>query len=364
MALIDVVKYEFNDGEIVHKFHREDLRIGTQLVVYPGQVAFFVKGGEIFDEFTSGTHTIKTNNIPLLNKIINLPFGGSSPFQAEVWFFNLTNKLGLQWGTPQPILLEDPRYKIIVPVRSYGQYGILITNPKMFMETLLGNVSSFTTEVIDMFFKGKMISALNNLLAQQITCSGVSVLDINTKLLDLSGILNERLNEIFSRYGIKIVDFSIMSINVPENDDSVIRLRKAKNLAAQVAITGRDLYQMDRNFDILETAAKNEGIGGQILSMGIGLGAGASIGQTMGDNFKQTMTATPPIPQDSLYYLYVNGQQIPNLTSQQVNSYIQQGIANRETLIWTAGMPKWIKLCEMPAFGFLFPTSSPPPIDI
>lgn len=89
MPLIDVVKYEVNDHEFVYKFPSEDLRTGTQLVVYPGQTAFFVKGGAICDEFTSGTYTIKTENIPLLNKLINLPFGKTSPFKAEVWYSTL-----------------------------------------------------------------------------------------------------------------------------------------------------------------------------------------------------------------------------------------------------------------------------------
>ena len=82
MALIDIVKWEMNDNEVVYKFPSDDLRLGTQLVVYPSQTAFFVKGGVIFDEFTSGTYTLDTNNIPILNKVVNLPFGSESPFQA------------------------------------------------------------------------------------------------------------------------------------------------------------------------------------------------------------------------------------------------------------------------------------------
>ena len=124
MALIDVVKCEVNDKELVYKFPSEDLRIGTQLVVYTGQTAFFVKGGKVMDQFESGTYTIKTENIPILNKIINIPFGGETPFSAEVWFVNGIVKLDMPWGTPQPIQIEDPKYKIIVPVRAHGQYGL------------------------------------------------------------------------------------------------------------------------------------------------------------------------------------------------------------------------------------------------
>ena len=72
MALIDVVKCEVNDKELVYKFPSDDLRVGTQLVVYPGQVAFFVKGGKILDEFHEGTYTLKSENLPLLNKLINI----------------------------------------------------------------------------------------------------------------------------------------------------------------------------------------------------------------------------------------------------------------------------------------------------
>ena len=83
MAIIDVVKWEVNDKELVYKFPSEQIRLGSQLVVYPGQTALFVKGGKIYDEFICGTYTIKSENIPLLDKVINLPFGGNSPLSTK-----------------------------------------------------------------------------------------------------------------------------------------------------------------------------------------------------------------------------------------------------------------------------------------
>lgn len=148
MALIDVIKCDIQDGEFCYKFPSDDLRIGSQLVVYPSQTAFFVRGGEILDSFTSGTYTISSENIPLLNKVINIPFGNESPFKAEVWFINQISKLDMPWGTPHPILLEDPKYKIIVPVRSNGQYGLRIKEPRLFLETLIGNMSDFKADKI------------------------------------------------------------------------------------------------------------------------------------------------------------------------------------------------------------------------
>ena len=88
MALIDIIKYDGSDQEFAWKFPSENLRLGSQLVVKPGQTAFFVKGGKALDEFLPGTYTLTSGNIPLLTKLISLPFGGNTPFQAEVWFIS------------------------------------------------------------------------------------------------------------------------------------------------------------------------------------------------------------------------------------------------------------------------------------
>lgn len=257
MNIVDVVKWEVNTNELIHKFESDSLRLGSQLIVYPSQTALFVKGGVIADEFQSGTYTIKSENIPILGKLINIPFNSESPFKAEVWFVNQVSKLDLAWGTPQPIQIEDPKYNIIVPIRAHGQYGIRVSQPRLFLESLIGNMHTFGQEHIEHYFKGKIITNLNTILTQQIIEKKVSVLDINTQLVSLSEECNNILNVQLQKYGISITDFSIMSITVPQDDESVIRLKNAKDVAARLSITGRDVYQMERSFDILEKAAGN-----------------------------------------------------------------------------------------------------------
>lgn len=367
MALIDVVKWDMTEGEFCYKFPSEGLKIGTQLVVYPTQTAFFVKGGAICDEFTEGTYTIKTENIPILNKLINIPFGGDTPFKAEVWFINQVAKLDLQWGTPHPIQLEDPKYKIIVPVRAHGQYGIKVVNPRLFLQTLIGNMQVFSADKIENYFKGRLVTALNALIAQQIIEQNVSVLDINTRLNELSQTCNDQLNDVFGKYGLSVIEFAIMSITVPESDPSVVKLKEAKDLAARLTITGKDVYQMQRSFDVLEKAAGNEGAGGQMLAMGAGLGAGVGVGTAMGQMTGQVLNTSPatppPIDAGKTWFIYLNGSQIGGQTPQQIASYIQQGVANGDTLVWAAGMPKWAKIADIPELAQLVAPVVPPPID-
>lgn len=368
MAIIDVVKCDMVEGEICQKFPSENLRIGTQLVVYPAQTAFFVKGGAVCDEFTSGTYTIKSANIPILHKLINIPFGGDTPFKAEVWFVNKIAKLDLPWGTPQPIQVEDPKYKIIVPLRAHGQYGITVTNPRAFLETLIGNLPSFSSDTIERYFKGRLVTLLNTVIANQITEKEVSVLDINSKLLELSDDCEQTLNKQFEKYGITLTEFSIMSITIPQDDPSVIRLKEAKDFAARLAVTGVNAYQMERSFDVLEKAAGNEGAGGMMASMGAGLGVGFGVGNTVGGmasgliNTNPTTPPPPPIPNGKLYYVVVNGVQIPNLSVEQIKQQINQGQTTAATLVWTAGMPNWVPLSAVPELANLVNQQTPPPI--
>lgn len=362
MALIDVVKWEANTRELVHKFPSNDLRLGTQLVVYTGQTAYFVKGGKVFDTFEAGTYTIKTENIPLLNKLINLPFGGNSPFQAEVWFINHLAVLDSKWGTPNPIQLEDPKYEIIVPVRAFGQYGIRVSDPKILLENLAGNMSSFTVAKIESYFKGIMMSRFNNLLADKMTKDGISILNLNSHLNDLSEYMSQMLQPEFNKYGLGLENFYIMSINVPEDDASYIKLKEAKEQMAKLKIMGQDLYQTDRSFNVMERAASNEGtVGGAIgVSMGMnaGLGMGGQMSGLVGQNLNTQMP--PALPQAANYYVAINGQQQGPFDFNTVCAYITQLQIQQDTLIWKAGLPNWVAISTLPEFVDKFSIVPPP----
>ena len=69
MAIIDVIKHEISDTELVGKFKSDNIKIGSQLIVYPSQTAFFVKGGKIF--LTSSLKKHAFYNL-LINNILYL----------------------------------------------------------------------------------------------------------------------------------------------------------------------------------------------------------------------------------------------------------------------------------------------------
>jgi len=368
MALIEVVKYNGNTSEFVWKFPSEDLKLGAQLIVNHSQSAFFVKNGKIFDEFKEGRFTLKSANIPLLNKIINLPFGDKSPFAAEVWYVNLVTKLDNKWGTIKPIHLEDPLYGIVVPARAFGQYGFKIVDPKNFLHTIVGTLKTFSALEITEYFNGKVLSSISSVLGKAIVQNKISLLQIAAFQDDLSEICRKSINEEFIKYGIEIVNFYFMSINIPEDDSSLIKLKEAKELAMKIKTVGKDIYQMDRSFDVMEKAAGNEGAAGSMINAGLGLGAGLSLGNAMGNQFSQTgnnlntnPSSPPPIPNQKKYFFVVNGVHSQPFFITDLPKLILEGMVKQNTLAWTEGLKDWVQAIEIEEIRTLF-NQTPPPI--
>ena len=374
MALIDIVKFQGNDEEFVWKFPSENLRWGTQLVVKPGQLAFFVKGGKILDEIKEGTVTLKSGNIPLLTKLMSLPFGGDTPFQAEVWFVNLITKLNTPWGTTRPIQLEDPKYGVVVPVRAFGQYGFRVAEPRKFLETIVGTAKVFTALQITDYFDGVLLQAVTSNISKAVVKQNVSVLQISAYLDDLSGFCKEKIAVNFQQFGLELINFYFQSINVPEEDESYIKLKQIKEKAAELNVVGRDIYQLDKSMDVLKTAAGNEGMAGLMMQSGMGTGMGVMMGAQLGAQAGQMMPhlppagagAPPPMPSAPAmqFHVALNGQQLGPFPVAMLQQMIAAGTFNAASLVWRQGMAGWQAASTVPELGALFAPAAqtPPPV--
>jgi membrane protease subunit (stomatin/prohibitin family) len=276
MPIIDVVKWDGDARILAFKYSRSDLSTLTQLIVNETQQAFVVREGVVDGPFPAGRHVLSTENLPLLRHILKLPFGGETPFTAEVWFVNRVVNLDVKWGTLAPIHLQDPQFGVVVPVRAFGQYGIQVIDARRFLLKLVGTVTSFDAEKLAEYFRGVFITRITSHIATTIVRRGISVLKIATELNSLSNELTEQLQPEVSEYGVRLVQFNIHSINFNETDPAILRLREALARRAEVEILGMN-YQQVRSFDVLESAATNEGVAGSAAALGLGAGLGLNV---------------------------------------------------------------------------------------
>lgn len=281
MAIIDRVKFDglASRDWLVYKHPSEKLVFGTQLIVSEGQVAVFLKGGKICDIFMPGTHTLDAGNLPILNSIVNLPFGSKTPFTAEIYYINTVTKMDINWGTSDPIQVIDPKYYIRLRVRAFGQLGLKIENYSVFISELIGSMNQADAvkydKILD-FYKGVLISKIKTIIADMIINDKISVLEISPMLDEISKRAHILLKPDFDAYGFKITHFFIKSINFPDEDFE--KINKILEDKAAFEIMGDNRYATKRSFDVYEGAATNDsGVAGAFAAGGIGLGTGAAL---------------------------------------------------------------------------------------
>ncbi len=284
MAIVNVVQYNGGNEAFAWKYPISELATWTQLIVNESQEAVLVKTGMITDIFTAGRYVLDTNNIPILNKIINIPFGGKTPFTAEVWYINKSYILDIKWGTPTPIQIQDPKYGLFIPVRANGMFGLRIIDSRKFLTKLVGTMYQFDRENMKAYFKGLYISKVKDCISSYFVHKKVSALEINAYLDEISSYIKQCVINDLYEYGIELVNFYINDISVPKDDSGVLKLKEALAKRAEMNIIGYD-YRQERSFDTLESAAKNQG---SASSAFMGAGIGLSMGNTMGGMFAAT----------------------------------------------------------------------------
>ncbi len=287
MAIIDVIRFDGLKSRdwLIYKFYSDNLVTGSQLIVQEGQVAIFVKGGTVCDVFSPGTYALETENLPLLNAIVNLPFGGRTPFSAEIYFVNTVTKLDLYWGTSDPIQLIDPKYYVKLRIRAYGQMGLRLADYTAFFRELIGGMQQADLvkyDKIKEFYRGILVIKVKSIIANTILQEKISALEIASKLDELSEKVKAEICPEFERYGFVITNFYIQSINFPDEDFA--KINKILEDKAAFEIMGDGRYATKRSFDVYEGAATNaNGAAGVLAAGGLGMGAAVNMGQAMRD---------------------------------------------------------------------------------
>ena len=287
MAILDLIEHpnEYAD-EIVHRVPESgsgEFRLGYQLVVREGQRAVFFRDGKTLDVFGPGRHTLSTNNIPLLTGLIGLPFGGRSPFTAEVYFVSMREFTDMRWGTAQPLVYRDTELGMI-RLRAFGTYSMRVGDPQLFVNQIVGTRGAFTTGAIEEFLRSIVLTEFNDLLGSLQT----SILDIQGMSGEIATAARNALGDDFQRLGLELTSFQISAITPPEEVQQRIDER-----SGMAALGDMRTYMQYRTAQAIGDAATNPGTGGDAAATGVGLGAGLGMGQAMAQSMRDAFSQSP-----------------------------------------------------------------------
>jgi excisionase family DNA binding protein len=247
--------------EVIQKFPREglgDIKLGSQLIVNPGEMAVFVRGGESMGTFTPGRHTLTTENIPMLTDLLEAGlFGGANVFTADVYFVKTTD-LTLKWGTVNPIIVEHPqRMPGASAVVGNGTYVTKVKDPWRFLNAL----DAFRPSVRFQEVKARLDPMLAVMIADKLSelaiAQGLGPAQLQSFTKELNALLVGLLQEEFDAIGMTLVNFAV---NMSLHPDS---LKVVTNMGYGTS------YTQKQQADALMAAASNPS-GGALSEVGFG----------------------------------------------------------------------------------------------
>jgi membrane protease subunit (stomatin/prohibitin family) len=229
-------------------------------------MALFVNEGSVGDCFSPGKYTLTTQNMPIMTTLMNWDKAFKSPFKSEVYFFSTREQIDQRWGTQSPISIRDKEFGVI-RLRAFGSFSYQVEEPTTFYQKISGTRQTYSTSELD----GQLRAMIITHIATKFGQGEMAFLDLAANQQMFSDQLKASLDLPFMQYGLKLNTFMVQSVTLPEELQEYLDKQSQMNLVGDLK-----KYANFQAADSIAAAASNPG---GLAGAGVGLGAGAAIGQ-------------------------------------------------------------------------------------
>ena len=242
-GLASIIKYEGDNNTLIWKHPIEDFNFGSQLIVHESQEAVFFQDGQALDLFGAGRYTLETQQLPLLEKLYELPTDTEGTFHSEVYFINKATQMAIKWGTPEKVRFIDPLTGVPLELGASGALNLQVANSRKLLLKLVGTMKGIAWDDSEGFaksiqstFRPLIITAVKTNLPAIIKESAIDLLEIDERLDIISARLREKLLPTFEEYGLTIPQFYVTTVVLPEDDPNFKRIRELHTITLQTRV--------------------------------------------------------------------------------------------------------------------------------
>lgn len=230
-GLASIIKYEGDNETLVWKHPIEDFNLGSQLIVHESQEAIFFRDGQALDLFGPGRYTLETQQLPILEKLYQLPTDTEGTFHSEVYFVSLATQMGIKWGTDSKVRLFDPMTGMHVELGASGEFSVRVVNSRKLLVKLVGTTGELRQEQLlggngKGLFRALAMTQVKSCLAAAIRENAINILEIDERLAELSEALRQRINPKLSEYGLEMPEFYVSRVVTPDDDPNFRRMKE------------------------------------------------------------------------------------------------------------------------------------------
>ena len=347
---VDII--EWTDSSVdtmVYRFQRygNEIKFGAKLTVRESQIAVFVSEGEIADILGPGLYELETKNLPILSTLQHWYHGFSSPFKAEVYFFNTKQFVDLKWGTKNPIMMRDSEFGM-VRLRTFGSYNIRIEGPAKFMREILGTDGHFTVDEISSQLRNLIVTRYTDILGS----SDIPVLDLAGNQDQLGELLTQRIAPEFKAYGLELTKILVENISLPPAVEEALDKRTSMGMIG-------DLNKYIQ-FGAAESMQNGPSSGtGSAIEMGLGFAMANKMANEMNAPaaLPQAQTTSLPVPPplpDTNWHVAIDRKIMGPYDLTQLQALAISHQISPGTLAWIDGMENWQAIEKIVALDGLF----------
>lgn len=311
--IAEIIKYEGDNSTFIWKHPCEDFNSMTQLIVHESQEAIFFMNGQALDSFGAGRHTLETQNIPLLGRLLNRITGNKTPFHCEVYFINKAEQMSIRWGTDSRVQYIDPTYGFPISIGASGEMSLRVENARKLLIKLVGTEAYLGQQQLVSFFRAVLMTRVKSYIAQVMKSNAINIFEIDENLTAFSEAIKKLLVADFAEYGVALEQFFVINIAKPDGDKQYEKFKElhfrqyadiaeaklrqqvgmidAQTEAQKIVIDSQAqatkraqegyTYAQERGFDVAEKVAQNEAVG-QMTNLGVGLGTMMGVGSAVG----------------------------------------------------------------------------------